>query len=634
MIQQLRSYSESIFFKALLGFIAITFVISFGIGAISGDKKEVIATVNHTEILMKDYQRAYQNQLQSLQANLGEQAEQFAQQFNLKQRVLEQLINQQLLIDEAKNLGIFTTDKELKEYITEQPYFQKNGHFDFETYQTILKQNRLTIDDYEKLQRKDLLLQKIRNILGEGIVASAAEVDLEYRMDQEKMAVDFIAFTTDPFLSQVQWTEEELNKTYEDSKLEYKTPRQFKIAYIPLKLDAFIPEAVKDREIERYYEKNKTDYTQQAEVKARHILLKVEADATDAQKTEKKQFLESLRARILKGESFEGLARIYSEDGTKDKGGDLGWFKVGEMVPEFEKAAFALNPGEVSPLVESPFGYHLIQVDEKRPEIIASLDDVKDEIADLLKSKRAEKLLDRALENLETRMTTLKELDEIAKEFQQTIVTTEWFSEDTVIPGLGSAKPLVSTLRHKSADDLGTWKRNPVVGHVVYKLVELKEPEIRPLAEVKVAVEEKIRNAKAEQQAWDKAQESLTQLREGTSLEDIAQRYSFKIESVSLNIKSNNLPGVGSNTEFKKTAFDLSQASPYGLSRNTQKQMHLLRFKQRQLEAGDATAKKLELRQRLFESSQNSIVEKRIQQLRESATIKILNPLFNQAAQG
>ena len=142
MIQDLRKYTDSFLFKLLLGFISVTFVISFGMGSFFGDRKEVIARVDETEILQRDFQRMYGQQLESLRQRLGENADQIAQQVNLRQQVFQQLIDRQLLLNMAESLNLRATDLEVQEYIRQQPYFQKNGQFDFETYETLLSQNR------------------------------------------------------------------------------------------------------------------------------------------------------------------------------------------------------------------------------------------------------------------------------------------------------------------------------------------------------------------------------------------------------------------------------------------------------------------------------------------------------------
>ena len=188
MIQELREYSNSIFFKILLGVIAITFVLSFGVGGFFGDRKEVIATVNDNEILLREYREAYQNRIQALRQQFGESADQIAEQINLRQQVFEQLIDRYLLLSEAADMNLMTTDLELQDYIRNQPFFQKNGQFDYATYETVLSQNRIVRHEYENSLRADILLTKKQQLIGAGLVINDREVEHAYRMDFEKIA--------------------------------------------------------------------------------------------------------------------------------------------------------------------------------------------------------------------------------------------------------------------------------------------------------------------------------------------------------------------------------------------------------------------------------------------------------------
>ena len=189
MIQELREYSQSLFFKLLLLVIAVTLVISFGVGSFFGERKEVLATVNGQDVLLKDFQRAYQNQMENLRRTFGDSADKLAEQLGLRNQVLQQLVDQALLVQAAETQGLLVTDLELQEYIRQQPFFQKDGQFDYETYTTILNQNRIPLNDYEDSSRHDLLVQKQQAMLGAGLFVSAAEVEQAYLAEHEQVEV-------------------------------------------------------------------------------------------------------------------------------------------------------------------------------------------------------------------------------------------------------------------------------------------------------------------------------------------------------------------------------------------------------------------------------------------------------------
>ncbi len=222
MIQDLRKYTDSFLFKLLLGFISVTFVISFGMGSFFGDRKEVIARVDETEILQRDFQRMYGQQLESLRQRLGENADQIAQQVNLRQQVFQQLIDRQLLLNMAESLNLRATDLEVQEYIRQQPYFQKNGQFDFETYETLLSQNRLPTEDYEESVRLDLLLQKKQQLLTAGIIISERDVEQRFQLQNEKLEVRTLQLLPQVFLDEVSVSEEQAQQYYQENPDEFQ----------------------------------------------------------------------------------------------------------------------------------------------------------------------------------------------------------------------------------------------------------------------------------------------------------------------------------------------------------------------------------------------------------------------------
>ena len=492
MIQELREYSNSIFFKLLLGLIAVTFVISFGVGGFFGDQKEVVAKVNGQEILIKEYRSAYENRLKALRQQFGENTEKFAEQFNLRQQVFNELIDRHLLLAQAQDFNLIATDLELQNFISQQPYFQKNGQFDYNTYETVLKQNRLIRHEYESSLRTDLLLQKKQQLLGAGLVLSENEVEAAYKSDYEKTEVDFLHFDPRAFRGKTTADENELIAFHKENPDKFQTLDQFKMEYFVISTDEYQDTVtVKEREIRRYYKKNAENYVTPAEVKASHILFKLDAEISDEDKNNKIQELKDLLVKIINGESFADLAKAHSEDGSAADGGDLGWFKAGEMVPAFEEAAFTLEAGQVSDVVETPFGLHLIKVFERKEEVTKNLDDVREEITVLLKESRAQKRIDEDLD----RLTGIagESFPAEAEKMQKEISNSDWFDRNKVIPGLGSASGLVSELMKRKAGEMGVWKRNPILGHVVYRLTENKAPETRPFDDAREDVEDAVR---------------------------------------------------------------------------------------------------------------------------------------------
>ena len=626
MIQELREYSNSIFFKILLGVIAITFVLSFGVGGFFGDRKEVIATVNDNEILLREYREAYQNRIQALRQQFGESADQIAEQINLRQQVFEQLIDRYLLLSEAADMNLMTTDLELQDYIRNQPFFQKNGQFDYATYETVLSQNRIVRHEYENSLRADILLTKKQQLIGAGLVINDREVEQAYRRDFEKIEVDYVYFDPQVFIDQTNADESELRQYHLENPDQFKTLNQFRMEYFTLSTDDFKNNVnVREREIRRYFKKYEDNFVTPAEIKARHILFKLAPDASEELLQEKRQQLGKLLDQIKGGASFEELAIKHSEDGTAAEGGDLGWFKPGEMVPEFENAAFAMETGQVSEIVRSPFGLHLIKVEQRKQEVTKSLDEVRDEITEILAESRAQKLLDEELEKLLE--LAGESFAEEAQRLSKEVKKSEWFDRIDVIPGLGSVNELIPELELRKQGEMGIWKRNPVMGHVIYRVGETKEPVVRTFEDAESDVENAVRLEKAEVLSLEAAKKTLTQVRGGEDFESLAQKQGLSTEIMEFTVNTRFLPLLGDNSEFRKVGLHLNEKEPFGLSVN-EKRADLIRFRKRTYADGNPEEQKENVRTQLLQNLQQALLSKELKRLRESAEIEVINPVF------
>ena len=626
MIQELREYSNNIFFKLLMGVIAVTFVLSFGVGGFFGDRKEVVAKVNDQEILLKEYREAYQNRLGALQQQFGENAEQFAEQLNLRQQVFNQLIDRHLLLTDAAELNLVATDLELQDYIRKQPFFQQNGQFDYDTYETVLSQNRIVRHEYETSLRADILLTKKQQLLGTGLVISDNEVEQTFRRNFEKIEVEYVYFDPQVFVEKTTAEDAELRKYLQDNPQNFQTLNKFRMEYFTISADYYQDNVkVREREVRRYYKKYTDNYVTPPEVKARHILLKLVPDAPENEQQEKREQLNKLLAEIKAGSSFEELAKKHSEDGTSADGGDLGWFKPGEMVPAFESAAFALEAGQVSEIVQSPFGLHLIKVEERKDEITKSLDEAREEITLILAESRAQKRLEEDLDRL-AGLAGEAFTDE-AQKLNKEVLNAEWFDRTEVIPGLGSAAALVPELVSRKSGEMGVWKRNPVLGHVIYRLTETKIPETRLFEDAKEDVFKAVRLEKAKTVALESAKKALTQLEAGTKLNKLVKKHGLKTETLEFTANTRFLPNIGDNTEFRKVGLHLNENSLFGLSIDGNR-ADLILFKKRSLSDDKALEQKDKVRAQLLQNMRQALLSKELKRLRDSATIEVINPVF------
>ena len=190
------------------------------------------------------------------------------------------MIDQELLAIEAENMNLEATDLELQEEIRNQPYFQKDGNFDFETYNTVLSQNRIVRQEYEDSLREELKVRKLQKLIGVGLLVSSNEVDEMYQLENQKIQIGYLHFDPQVFIPGVEIKDGEVRQYFEENRDAFKTEKAYRIESFVLGLQDFQEEVkVKEREIRRYYEKNLETYTTPPKVKARHILFKVDPDA-------------------------------------------------------------------------------------------------------------------------------------------------------------------------------------------------------------------------------------------------------------------------------------------------------------------------------------------------------------------
>ncbi len=354
MLTALRRSAQSWIIKVLLGMLAVVFVISFGVGTFT-NPKEVLVEIDSHEIMVSEFRRTYEIELDRLRQRFPDNAEVLASQLNLRDQVLQRMINRYLMLREAAARGLTVTEDELKETLTSRTDFQVDGRFDYETYRQILQQQRLTPAGYENQLREDLLLGKHQRNLTVGVIVGAPQIEQRYRIRNERVEVDYIYADPDKVKLDKRPTLEAQQAHYKSHPDRFTQPARFQIRYFNLSLSLLEPDAqVRPRAVERYYERNlESEFSTPKRVRASHILKRLPQEADADREAKVRAEMEAILASARAGEDFAGLARTHSEDLSKEKGGDLGVFNRDDMVPEFADAAFSLPAGGISGLVRS-----------------------------------------------------------------------------------------------------------------------------------------------------------------------------------------------------------------------------------------------------------------------------------------
>ena len=483
----------------VLAFIALYFPSYMNTGTtIGASPSDVVATVNGTDIRGVDFQRRYQNQIQAYQQQYGGN------------------INEQLLASQYPPL---------------------------------------TKSDFEENLRRSLMIDKLRSALTDWLALSDAEVEREYRSRNEKAKLQVVALTADKFRDKVTVNDADLASYYAAHQAEYRKGEQRKVKYLLVDRDQMRSKImITPQEIESYYNQNVQQFQQPEQVRASHILLKTEGKDEAAVRKQAEDILKQAKAP---GADFAALAKKYSEDdGSKVNGGDLDYFGKGRMVPEFEQAAFALQPGQISDLVKSQFGFHIIKVVDKKPASTRTLDEMRTQIQEQLTAQRVEQQLGDRTRDLDARITKPGDIDTVGKEAGFVVADSGFFTHEEPIPTLGPAPPVANEAFQLKKGDVSKALQSPR-GPVYITVTDMRDPYVPKLDEVKDRVRDDVIKMKAAELSKQRAGEIAASLRSAKDFGAAAKAQGLEAKDTQLIARGSPLPDIGVSAEVDKVAFSL-----------------------------------------------------------------------------
>lgn len=380
MLQAINDRSKGWLGILIVALITLPFAF-WGIQSYIGTGGEKYAAkVNSVEISKREFEQTLSTQRQRLQQQFGGKLP-FSDSI-LKERVMDQLINRKLLEETANNSGYRISDSQLAENI--KKVFSRDGKFDREYVNQVLRSNGMTASQMEYQIRNDLLVSQVMDALTNTSFVTDDEVQRLAELEYEQRTISTLTFSLDHFSSDIEVTEEEIKSAYEKDSNRYMLPEKMSIEYVELKSDALLGDVkVDESAIKNMYKEYVATISQKEKRKAKHILLKTGKDesAARAQLTE-------LRKKLKSGASFDELAKAHSQDiGSAKQGGDLGWVEYGQMVKPFEDALYAMKEGEISDIVESEFGLHLIKLEKIKKEPVESLAEKRTELETTFKKE-------------------------------------------------------------------------------------------------------------------------------------------------------------------------------------------------------------------------------------------------------
>lgn len=544
-------------YAVIFVFVALIFV-QWGMGTDTAKKRgDYVAYVENERITYFDYIKALDRQREFLkQHNFSEETIK-----NLGEMVINSLIEKKLLKNQAKLLGFEISKEELKNEILKIPAFKReDGSFvGFEVYKNILAANQYTPRQFEEDLKEDILNNRYRKFISEILYIPEEEVIEEFKKRNLTLTADFIFYPFSNMEPYVQVEESEIKAYYEKIKDQFWQPEKRKISYLFIDFQKLKQRlSASEEEIRDYYDNNLGEFEKGEEVHARHILIKTEERGEEKAKEIAYEVLKKLK----EGEDFSKLALEYSEDpGTKNKGGDLGYFGRGRMVHEFEEAAFSLEIGEFSEPIKTIFGYHIIQVLDKKEAGIRTLEEVKLEISSKVIQDKAEtealnkaKILYKRLN--EEAPKKVEDLQKYTKEDPNvTLNTTNYFGLNDFIQGLGRFQELNNAVFALKLNGFSPPIKTSR-GYVIAFLEDIKEQGLMPLSDVKGEVEKSLRKEKAKKLSENKLKEM-----EKLDFEEIAKKLNI-IPSRDQTIRYlSPIPNLGNKRSLHEELFSYTAGS-------------------------------------------------------------------------
>jgi len=436
--------------------------------------------------------------------------------------ILNQLVFQKEIEYEAKRIGIAVSDQEradrIKQYVPTA--FNGDTFVGMDAYaREVQTRFQLTVPVFEDLVKQGLVEEKFRKLITDGISASPAEIQDGFKYQNEKVKLDYVLIKPEDLEAKINPADGDIKAYYEQNKAKFQTPEKRVARYALLDLTQLRQNTgVTDDELKVVYQQNIQQFQVPNRVHAQHILLMTVGGKTDAEVAEIKKKAEDILAQAKKkGANFEDLAKKYSEDpGSKAKGGDLGWLVQGQTVPEFEKAAFSLNKGEISDLIKTQYGFHIIKVLDKETAHTKTFDEVKDTLRPNFLLNKVDQQASKTADQIsaDIRQSNKTTLDQLTQKYHLTIAETHPVGPGEPVLELGNGQDVKDEIFKLRQGDLSLPLRTDR-GYVVLSLRQVLPAHQGTLEEVRDKVVTDLKQQKANELAQTKANELATRVKAG-----------------------------------------------------------------------------------------------------------------------
>jgi len=488
----------------------------------SSNRAEVAATVNGAKITQQELANALRQQQDRLRQQMGANFDPaMLDSPEIKRSVMENLVAQRLMLERARNVRLVVTDEQVARVIGGIAAFQDGGKFDKRQYETVLANQGMSPLAFEARLRDDLLWQQMQDAYLQNGYASNSVAENVIRLNEQQRTVSVAAVSFQPFIAQAKADVDALKKYYNQNMQEFQVGEQAKVEYVRFAIDDLLARIeVSNEELHKYYDEHQSEFGTPEERRAAHILISVPADSPQAQQGAAREKSEQLLQQVRKTPAkFAELAKLNSQDpGSAASGGDLGFIGRGMMVKPFEDAVFALNAGEISALVKTDFGYHIIKLIAVKPSRALPFGEARDNI---LTKLRQQKSADKYVDLAEKFSNTVYEQSDTLKPAADLIGAktdhSGWLTNGVDAGGPWTSKMLQAIFN----DEVVKNKRNTVAIEVApntlvaARVLEYKPAAVRAFAEVQGMIQQKLLRQNALELATGQGKAMLAQLQSG-----------------------------------------------------------------------------------------------------------------------
>lgn len=502
MLEKMREGATGIFAKVVLGLVILSFAFA-GVGSYINAGNDIPAVlVNGEDISEMVVERAYQNERARMESQLGEMFSQLAANpeymSNFRRQITDRLISEKLLDQMVEEVGLRISDTELKQAIFDTPAFQLGGRFDNERFQLMIRQSGLQLHDFRNLMRNDLTRRQLSEAILTSEFSLPGEANGAVKLQNQTRDARFVKISKERFSSGIEITDEEKQSYYSSNIANFDTEEMVKVAYVELKVDGISPTIdVTSEEVNEYYQGNLNRYRDEEQRRVSHILIEIQENE-DSALADAQGLLDIART----GADFEALAKENSADTfSGENGGDLDWITKGQMDPVFEEAAFALNEvGQISEVVKSEFGFHIIKLTDMKAEQVKELAEVQADIKDTIQLEKATEEFYRIKSEMENLAYEIPEsFEDVAAVANTEIQVTDFFSRETAPIDLTNGVVIETVFSEQAIDE----KVNSDVldinaNHIMFvRVIDHQARRTQTLDEVADAVNEALSQQKA-----------------------------------------------------------------------------------------------------------------------------------------